>query len=82
MARPGRAGHGFPRGTGCGARALLSVAELSGKAPLLMPGQTARQQTADMQRQRSTCRRATSGTLMSWRRRTAVFMSRTLTLAL
>ncbi|GGP92410.1 hypothetical protein GCM10010249_08130 [Streptomyces roseolilacinus] len=42
--------------------------------------QTSRRQAADAQRHRSTCRRATSGTLaVVWRWRTAVFMWETLT---
>ncbi|GAA2448661.1 hypothetical protein GCM10010273_32140 [Streptomyces lavendulocolor] len=64
------------RDKGCGARAFR-------RRRCMMPGQTARQQTADIQRQRSTCRRATSGMLMaSARRRTAVVTPDTLTLEL
>ena len=48
----------------------------------MMPDQKARQQTADIQRQRSTCRRATSGVLAASEGRTAVVMPNTLTLEL
>ncbi|ESU50582.1 hypothetical protein P376_1430 [Streptomyces sp. HCCB10043] len=45
-------------GTGTGSRRPRR-----GRRRCMMPYQTSRQQTADIQRQRSTCRRATSGML-------------------
>ncbi|GGR37562.1 hypothetical protein GCM10010497_45430 [Streptomyces cinereoruber] len=67
--------------TGTGVRRTRAF--VRGAAACCRGGQSSRrQQAADIQRQRSTCRRATSGLLAASVRRAAVFMSNTLTLEL
>lgn len=83
--RQGTAKRSAGNSSGCGAAALrVSPARRGGEKdlrPLEERGQR-RQQAADIQRQRSTCRRATSGVLMGDGGAAAVFMTSTLTLEL